>query len=192
MDRVNELAKTKAAVIFTKSSCCMCHSIKSLFYDLGASPVVYELDGEASGREMEWALQRLGCNPTVPAVFIGGKYVGSARDVRSLVLKTWNWNRIHYTVHYKKKIFILHFTCTMGGNLKKLTTLYKIWETGYKQIEHDCDKLSLLELESISNEDCKYEGAVMEFWWQSSQKRDELRRIKGDKEVVDVVSRLGI
>jgi len=59
----------------------MCHSIKSLFYDLGASPAVYELDREACGREMEWALQRLGCNPTVPAVFIGGNYVGSARDV---------------------------------------------------------------------------------------------------------------
>ncbi|KAK9757019.1 hypothetical protein RND81_01G135300 [Saponaria officinalis] len=81
MDRVRELARTKAAVIFTKSSCCMCHSIKSLFYDLGASPAVYELDREAKGREMESALQRLGCNPTIPAVFIGGEYVGSAKDV---------------------------------------------------------------------------------------------------------------
>jgi len=81
MERVSELARTKAAVIFAKSSCCMCHSIQSLFHDLGASPAVYELDHEARGREMEWALQRLGCNPTVPAVFIGGKYVGSARDV---------------------------------------------------------------------------------------------------------------
>ena len=81
MDRVTELARTKAAVIFTKSSCCMCHSISTLFYDLGASPAVYELDREARGREMECALQRLGCNPTVPAVFIGGKFVGSAKDV---------------------------------------------------------------------------------------------------------------
>ncbi|XP_074263261.1 glutaredoxin-C11-like [Silene latifolia] len=81
MERVSELARTKAAVIFTNSSCCMCHSIKTLFYDLGASPAVYELDREPKGREMEWALQRLGCNPTVPAVFIGGNYVGSAKDV---------------------------------------------------------------------------------------------------------------
>ncbi|KAK9726230.1 hypothetical protein RND81_05G200200 [Saponaria officinalis] len=81
MDRVSELARTKAAVIFTKSSCCMCHSIMTLFHDLGASPAVFELDRDPKGREMEWALQRLGCNPTVPAVFIGGNYVGSAKEV---------------------------------------------------------------------------------------------------------------
>ncbi|KAL9228141.1 hypothetical protein vseg_003753 [Gypsophila vaccaria] len=81
MDRVSELARTKAAVIFTKSSCCMCHSIMTLFHDLGASPAVYELDREVTGREMEWALQQSGCSPTVPAVFIGGNYIGSAKDV---------------------------------------------------------------------------------------------------------------
>ncbi|KAL2238945.1 glutaredoxin-C11 [Sesamum indicum] len=84
MDRVRELASKKAAVIFTKSSCCMCHSIKALFYDLGASPAVHELDHESRGKEMEWALRGLGCNPTVPAVFIGGEFVGSAKDVISL------------------------------------------------------------------------------------------------------------
>ncbi|KAL0419982.1 UNVERIFIED_CONTAM: Glutaredoxin-C11 [Sesamum radiatum] len=60
------------------------HSIKALFYDLGASPAVHELDHESSGKEMERALRGLGCNPTVPAVFIGGEYVGSAKDVISL------------------------------------------------------------------------------------------------------------
>lgn len=81
MDRVEELARKNAAVIFTKSSCCMCHSIKKLFYDLGASPAIHELDVDARGREMEWALRRIGCNPSVPAVFIGGQFVGSAKDV---------------------------------------------------------------------------------------------------------------
>ncbi|KNA20600.1 hypothetical protein SOVF_050820 [Spinacia oleracea] len=81
MERVNELAKSKAAVIFAKSTDCMCHSIKTLFYDLGASPAVYELDSDPSGRELECALQKLGCKPTVPAVFIGGRFVGSAKDV---------------------------------------------------------------------------------------------------------------
>ncbi|KAK9281062.1 hypothetical protein L1049_003955 [Liquidambar formosana] len=83
MDRVNYLASKRAAVIFTKSTCCMCHSIKALFYELGASPAIHELDAEASGREMEWALRGLGCNPSVPAVFIGGKFFGSAKDVIS-------------------------------------------------------------------------------------------------------------
>ena len=48
----------------------MCHSINTLFYDLGARPAVYELDREARCREIEWALQRLDCSPVV---FIGGK-----------------------------------------------------------------------------------------------------------------------
>ena len=87
MDRLNELAKTKAAVIFAKSSCCMCHSIVTLFHDLGANPAVYEIDHDPRGREMELALQRLGCKPTVPAVFIGGRFVGSTKDVLAAHLK---------------------------------------------------------------------------------------------------------
>ncbi|CAM8971291.1 hypothetical protein QQ045_030638 [Rhodiola kirilowii] len=86
MDRVRELASKKAAVIFTTSTCCMCHSIKALFYELGASPAIHELDVELYGREMEWALRGIGCNPVVPAVFIGGRYVGSAKDVLTLHL----------------------------------------------------------------------------------------------------------
>ncbi|KAK1354109.1 Glutaredoxin domain-containing protein [Heracleum sosnowskyi] len=85
MDTVRDLVSKKAAVIFTKSTCCMCHSIKALFYELGASPAVHELDQDANGREMEYALRRLG-NPSVPAVFIGGKYIGSAKDIISLHL----------------------------------------------------------------------------------------------------------
>ncbi|XP_058210527.1 glutaredoxin-C11-like [Rhododendron vialii] len=86
MDRIKDLASKKAAVIFTKSSCDMCHSIKALFYQLGASPAIHELDQEPSGREMEKALQKLGCSPSVPAVFIGGRYVGSSKDIISLHL----------------------------------------------------------------------------------------------------------
>nr|GEW38350.1 glutaredoxin-C11-like [Tanacetum cinerariifolium] len=78
---VKNLASKSAAVIFTKSSCCMCHSIKALFYELGASPAIHEVDNDA---DMEWALRLLGSNPAIPAVFIGGKYIGSAKDVITL------------------------------------------------------------------------------------------------------------
>ncbi|GJT94265.1 glutaredoxin-C11-like protein [Tanacetum coccineum] len=61
----------------------MCHSIKALFYELGASPAIHEVDPDA---DMEWALRRLGCNPAILAVFIGGKYIGSAKDVISLLV----------------------------------------------------------------------------------------------------------
>ncbi|PIA44500.1 hypothetical protein AQUCO_01700239v1 [Aquilegia coerulea] len=86
MDRVMKLASNTAVVIFSKSSCCMSHAIKSLFYDLGVSPAIYELDEEPKGWEMEKALQRLGCNPSVPAVFIGGQLVNSANTIMSLHL----------------------------------------------------------------------------------------------------------
>ncbi|KAJ9181957.1 hypothetical protein P3X46_006000 [Hevea brasiliensis] len=75
MDRVAKLASQKAVVIFSKSSCCMCHATNGLFYEQGMSPAIYELDEDPKGKEMEWALMRLGCNPSVPAVFIGGKFV---------------------------------------------------------------------------------------------------------------------
>ncbi|RID60813.1 hypothetical protein BRARA_E00010 [Brassica rapa] len=84
MERVRDLASKKAAVIFTKSSCCMCHSIKTLFYELGASPAVHELDKDPQGRDMEQALfGASGSTQAVPAVFIGGRYVGSAKDIIS-------------------------------------------------------------------------------------------------------------
>lgn len=84
MDKIRELASKKAAVIFTKSSCCMCHSMKALFYELGASPAIHELDQDSRGNEMALALRTLGCNPCVPAIFIGGHFVGSTKDVISL------------------------------------------------------------------------------------------------------------
>ncbi|KAF4355221.1 hypothetical protein F8388_012996 [Cannabis sativa] len=87
MDLVGKLASQKAVVIFSKSSCCMSHAIKRLFYEQGVSPAIYELDEDYSrGKDMEWALMRLGCNPSVPAVFIGGKFVGSANTVMTLHL----------------------------------------------------------------------------------------------------------
>ncbi|XP_010241661.1 PREDICTED: monothiol glutaredoxin-S2-like [Nelumbo nucifera] len=81
MERVVALASQMPVVIFSKSSCCMCHAIKTLFSDYGASPVVYEIDLDPRGREIERALLGLGCKPSVPAVFIGGKLVGGANEV---------------------------------------------------------------------------------------------------------------
>ncbi|TXG71777.1 hypothetical protein EZV62_000356 [Acer yangbiense] len=81
------MASERPVVIFSKSSCCMCHSIKTLFCDFGVNPAVHELDEIPGGRELEQALSRLGCSPSVPAVFIGGELVGGANQVMSLHLK---------------------------------------------------------------------------------------------------------
>ncbi|CAD5169454.1 glutaredoxin-C1-like [Musa acuminata AAA Group] len=87
MDRVMKLASQKAVVIFSLSSCCMCHTIKRLFCELGVNPAVYELDEDPRGREMEKALVKLlGRNPSVPVVFIGGKLVGSTDRIMALHL----------------------------------------------------------------------------------------------------------
>ncbi|KAH6768582.1 Glutaredoxin family protein [Perilla frutescens var. hirtella] len=86
MDRVAKISSQKAVVIFSKSTCCMCHAIKRLFYEQGVSPLIHELDEDSRGKEMEWALMKLGCSPAFPAVFIGGKLVGSANTVMTLQL----------------------------------------------------------------------------------------------------------
>lgn len=64
----------------------MCHTVKTLFVEFGANPAVHELDEVSRGREIEQILLSLGCNPAVPAVFIGGKLVGGANEVMSLHL----------------------------------------------------------------------------------------------------------
>lgn len=87
MDRVAELASQRAVVIFSVSSCCMCHAIKTLFTELGCNPAIYELDQVPAGREMQQALIRLiGKKKPVPAVFIGGRLVGLTEQVMSLHL----------------------------------------------------------------------------------------------------------
>ncbi|CAN1354367.1 Monothiol glutaredoxin-S1 [Linum perenne] len=64
----------------------MCHTIKALISGYGANPTVYELDQMAEGVAVERAsaLVQLGCQPSVPAVFIGQKLVGSEKQVMSL------------------------------------------------------------------------------------------------------------
>lgn len=87
MESVTKMVSERPVVIFSRSSCCMSHTVKSLFHDFGVNPAVYELDQIASGRQIEQALSRLGCNPVVPAVFIGGELVGGVNEVMSLHLK---------------------------------------------------------------------------------------------------------
>ncbi|XP_031098788.1 monothiol glutaredoxin-S2-like [Ipomoea triloba] len=87
MESVRRMVSEKPVVIFSKSSCCMSYSIKSLFSDLAVYPAVHELDEIPRGREIEQFLSRIGCNPTVPAVFIGGELVGGENEVIGLHLQ---------------------------------------------------------------------------------------------------------
>ncbi|KAL6971331.1 Monothiol glutaredoxin-S2 [Sarracenia purpurea var. burkii] len=78
----------RPVVIFSRSSCDICHSIKTLICNFGANPDVYELDEmpRGRGREIERALSGIGCNPAVPVVFIGGQLAGGSKEVFTLHL----------------------------------------------------------------------------------------------------------
>ncbi|PKI76963.1 hypothetical protein CRG98_002466 [Punica granatum] len=80
LERVARLASESAVVIFSLSGCCMCHAVKQLFCGMGVNPMVYELDLDPRGKEIERALSRLLGSP-VPVVFIGGKLIGAMDQV---------------------------------------------------------------------------------------------------------------
>ncbi|KAK4373592.1 hypothetical protein RND71_008976 [Anisodus tanguticus] len=84
MDMVMNLGEASSVVIFTKSSCCISQSIETLIRSFGANPIVYELDTHPNGMQMEKALIELGCQPSVPAIFIGNQFVGGANEIMSL------------------------------------------------------------------------------------------------------------
>ncbi|KAJ8751933.1 hypothetical protein K2173_000679 [Erythroxylum novogranatense] len=78
LECIERLASENAVVIFSLSTCCMCHAIKRLFCGMGVNPTVYELDEDPRGKEIENALMRLlGSSSSVPVVFVGGKLVGA-------------------------------------------------------------------------------------------------------------------
>lgn len=78
LERIERLASENAVVIFSISTCCMCHAIKRLFCGMGVNPTVHELDEDPRGKELERALMRLlGNSSVVPIVFIGGKLIGT-------------------------------------------------------------------------------------------------------------------
>ncbi|KNA23283.1 hypothetical protein SOVF_026280 [Spinacia oleracea] len=62
----------------------MSHSMKQLISGYGANATVYELDETPEGHEIDSALQKLGQEPSVPALFIGQRYVGGAKEIISL------------------------------------------------------------------------------------------------------------
>ncbi|KAI3687326.1 hypothetical protein L1987_81021 [Smallanthus sonchifolius] len=86
MDRVNIMVFERPVVIFSKNSCMLSYTIKSLFNNFGVNPTIYELDEIVRGGEIEHALSVLG-HSTVPVVFIGGELVGGANEIMSLLLK---------------------------------------------------------------------------------------------------------
>ncbi|KAI5425099.1 hypothetical protein KIW84_031049 [Lathyrus oleraceus] len=76
--------REKPVVIFSKSTCCLSHSVTSLIRSFGANPIVYELDKITNGSQIESELLQMGCKPSVPAVFIGQQFRGGSKKIMSL------------------------------------------------------------------------------------------------------------
>jgi len=87
MDMITRMVSDKPVVIFSKSTCCLSHSIMTLIRSFGANPIVYELDEMTNGTQIERALIQLGCQPSVPAVFIGQQFIGGSKRIMTLHLR---------------------------------------------------------------------------------------------------------
>ncbi|KAL2622090.1 hypothetical protein R1flu_002295 [Riccia fluitans] len=84
-DSLERVASENAVVMFSISSCCVCHVVKKLFSSLGVAPLIYELDQESPGPQIALALQRLAgtSSQALPAIFIGKKYIGGLEELIS-------------------------------------------------------------------------------------------------------------
>ncbi|RYR06005.1 hypothetical protein Ahy_B06g085809 isoform B [Arachis hypogaea] len=75
--KIQRLITEHPVIIFTRSSCCMCHVMKKLLATIGVNPTVIELD------DHEIAALPSSSN-RAPAVFIGGACVGGLESLVAL------------------------------------------------------------------------------------------------------------
>uniref|UniRef100_A0A6U4LD94 Glutaredoxin domain-containing protein n=1 Tax=Phaeomonas parva TaxID=124430 RepID=A0A6U4LD94_9STRA len=67
-------------VVFSKSYCPYCRQAKATLESLGVHYAVVELDQVEGGRQMQREVAGIVGRSSVPAVFVGGNYVGGAND----------------------------------------------------------------------------------------------------------------
>ncbi|KAI3895350.1 hypothetical protein MKX03_025765 [Papaver bracteatum] len=82
--KAKEIVSSTPVVVFSKTYCGFCTSVKKLFTQLGAAFKVIELDQESDGDDLQAALLEWTEQRTVPNVFIGGKHVGGCDSVTAL------------------------------------------------------------------------------------------------------------
>ncbi|OVA08424.1 Glutaredoxin [Macleaya cordata] len=81
--RIERLIEENPVIIFSKSSCCMCHVMKRLLSNLGCTPTVIELEeGEMGALPAHDSSGVAGA----PAVFIGGTSIGGLESLMALHL----------------------------------------------------------------------------------------------------------
>ncbi|WOL11452.1 Glutaredoxin-C3 [Canna indica] len=74
VELVERVVAESAVVVFSVSTCCMCHAVKRLFSGMGVSPTVVELDELPDAHAV---LAGLVGGAALPVVFIGGRLLGA-------------------------------------------------------------------------------------------------------------------
>ncbi|EFJ31970.1 CPYC type glutaredoxin [Selaginella moellendorffii] len=80
MAKAKDLVASNPVMVFSKSYCPYCVSVKKLLASLGAKFTALELNAEKDGAEIQAALAEWTGQRTVPSVFIGGKHIGGCDD----------------------------------------------------------------------------------------------------------------
>ncbi|KAJ0053505.1 glutaredoxin [Pistacia vera] len=76
LPKAKEMVQSNSVVVFSKTYCPFCVTVKKLLDDVGATYKTIELDTESDGSEIQAALAEWTGQRTVPNVFIGGKHIG--------------------------------------------------------------------------------------------------------------------
>ncbi|XVE97692.1 hypothetical protein REPUB_Repub03eG0040700 [Reevesia pubescens] len=85
--RIKRLISEHPVIIFSRSSCCMCHVMKKLLATIGVHPTVIELDDhEIASLPPPPGHDSLSTRNPAPAVFIGGTCVGGLESLVALHL----------------------------------------------------------------------------------------------------------
>ncbi|KAE8710462.1 Glutaredoxin-C6 [Hibiscus syriacus] len=92
-ERIRRLISEHPVIIFSRSSCCMCHVMKKLLATIGVHPTVIELDDHEIASlptppppAPASAAHSISSRNPAPSVFIGGTCVGGLESLVSLHL----------------------------------------------------------------------------------------------------------
>ncbi|KAK7290982.1 hypothetical protein RIF29_05802 [Crotalaria pallida] len=91
--RIQRLISENPVIIFTRSSCCMCHVMKKLLANVGVNPTVIELDdheiaslpiNDPDNDHQSTTTTSSALRSRTPAVFIGGSCIGGLESLVAL------------------------------------------------------------------------------------------------------------
>ncbi|XP_061351080.1 glutaredoxin-C6-like [Gastrolobium bilobum] len=89
--RIQRLISEHPVIIFTRSSCCMCHVMKKLLATIGVNPTVIELDDHEipalpldHDQQSPTTTAAAALRNRTPAVFIGGACIGGLESLVAL------------------------------------------------------------------------------------------------------------